>query len=131
MEINVGIYARVTNYENKTVIGKITELIDEQTYLLDTENEDTSGQYVIDKNDKHSKDIIKVLEKGDYVNGKKVIFTKNNFPKGNFKNNKNDVIFTDYNDEYGEWFGFENDEIETILTHEQFKANAYVLEKER
>ena len=79
---------------------------------------------------KHSKDIIDLIEVGDYVNGRKVIFTKNNFPKGYCKNNKNDFIFTDYNDEYGEWFGFKSDEIETVLTHEQFEANAYKIEKE-
>lgn len=119
MEINVGIYARVTNYENKTVIGKITELIDEQTYLLDTENEDTSGQYVIDKNDKHSKDIIDLIEVGDYVNGHKV----------DEVSVEQKALWLENRKYFNE--SINDKDIKSILTHEQFESNAYTIEKER
>ena len=38
---------------------------------------------------------------------------------------ENDFCYTDYSDEYGEWYGFREDEVKIILTHEQFEANAY------
>ena len=43
---------------------------------------------------------------------------------------ENDFCYTDYNDEYGEWYGFREDEIKTILTHEQYEANAYKMKGE-
>ena len=36
-----------------------------------------------------------------------------------------DVLYTEYNDEYGDWYGYAEDEIETIVTHEQFEAMQY------
>ena len=68
---------------------------------------------------KHSEDIIDLIEVGDYVNGRLVV-----------------SIMYDAEDRILgiETLGcllFENDEIRTILTKQQFESNAYKIEKER
>lgn len=40
-------------------------------------------------------------------------------------NDEDDFCYTDFSDEYGEWYGIGEDEVQSILTHEQFEANAY------
>ena len=66
---------------------------------------------------KHSKDIIDLIEVGDYVNGIEIveIYTS---ARDNLRHQgvmKKDINF----------------EITSILTHEQFESNAYKMEKER
>ena len=67
---------------------------------------------------KPSKDIIDLIEVGDYVNGYKVFQIINDIKGFGV------IVFED-NTSIHEW------QINTVLTHEQFEANAYVLEKER
>ena len=45
-------------------------------------------------------------------------------------NDEDDFCYTDYSDEYGEWYGFREDEVKTILTHEKYEANCYEVEGE-
>jgi hypothetical protein len=67
---------------------------------------------------KHSKDIIDLVEVGDYVNGREVT---------SFGYDHNDkVIYVNTIS----CLSFENEDIETVLTKEQFEANAYKIEKE-
>lgn len=73
---------------------------------------------------KSSPDIIDLIEVGDYVNGNKVYYLKGNIEKSEVAFEE-DVLYTEYNDEYGEWYGYEEDEIETIVTKEQFEGNEY------
>lgn len=66
---------------------------------------------------KHSKNIIDLIEVGDYVNGERVLC---------FRNNDCDYdIGTEYNDEFGEYFGFDLESIKSIVTKEQFANMEY------
>ncbi len=69
---------------------------------------------------KHSKNIIDLIERGDYVNGREVkhIAMFEGFP------NYPKLIFVDETHLIPD-DTCENDEIKTILTHEQFEQNSY------
>jgi hypothetical protein len=106
MEINVGEYVRT-----KCGIAKLNRIDNGYQYFLDSDiyDEDTLEntcvtyiKYIT----KHSKDIIDLIEVGDYVNGE---YT--------------DLFNLDYYKKHPE-------HIKSILTHEQFEANAYTIEKE-
>lgn len=64
--IKVGEYVRVTNYENKTAIGKVTE-VKEDSYIVDTQKKETSGEYGKCCEVKHSTNIIDLIEVNDIV----------------------------------------------------------------
>lgn len=65
---------------------------------------------------KHSKQLIDLVEVGDYVNGYKVIKLKDGFAKGTMEIvlSNNTIIYRHH-----------SEDIETILTKEQFEANCY------
>src|SRR5574344_927426 len=69
---------------------------------------------------KSSKDIIDLIEVGDYVNGSKVIDIR--IDEELEIGVESDNLIYHY---------IQNKEIKSILTHEQFEANAYKIEKER
>ena len=77
----------------------------------------------IDEITKHSKDIIDLIEVGDYVNGMEVekIWVE---PFGELAGMK--CIKYKCEENARNFFI-----VKSILTHEQFEANAYILEKER
>ena len=75
----------------------------------------------------HNKDITKLLEKGDFVNGRMVIALKGEKHLSEIRD-ENDVVYTDYLDDWGEWVGLNTSEIKTILTHEKYEMNCYRLE---
>ena len=62
---------------------------------------------------KASYSIIDILEKGDYINGLQVNKIVDGKP-----------IHEDYNDPFYS-FGWENDDIKTVITHEQMEQMAY------
>ena len=68
---------------------------------------------------KHSKNIIDLIEVGDYVNGYKVISIDTNTP-----NDCKECIELDRNNTY-EYQWISRNEIETILTKELYQANCY------
>lgn len=68
-----------------------------------------------------SPQIIDLIEVGDYVNGKKVqCFRKENCDY--------DIGFQ-YDDDWGQWYGIDFDDIKTIVTHEQMEAMQYRVEE--
>lgn len=70
---------------------------------------------------KHSKRIIDLIEVGDYVNGYKVL---------EIRRNDNRILIGVYKDtETVIYKTLTNENVKTILTHEQFKKNAYRLEE--
>ena len=70
---------------------------------------------------KRSKDIFDLIEVEDYVNGEKVIC---------FRNDDCDYdVGTEYNDDYGFYFGFNKKDIESIVTKEQFAKIEYKIKK--
>lgn len=78
---------------------------------------------------KHSFNLIDLIEVGDYVNGKRVSALKGEVNLSDV-NDEDDFCYTDFSDEYGEWYGIGEDEVQSILTHEQFEANAYKVKGE-
>ena len=113
--IEVGEYVRTKN-------GKIDKVINNNYYM---------SQYIecekgiVDKENiaKHSKEIIDLIEVGDYVNGYKVISIDTNAP-----NNCKECIELDRNNAY-EYQWISRNEIETILTKEQYMQNYYAVER--
>lgn len=69
---------------------------------------------------KHSKNIIDLIEEGDYVNGKRVFETENRI-----NDNGEKVVLTENYDEWTDDGVIANKDIEIILTKEQYLANCY------
>ena len=99
-------------------IGKVTK-IEEDKFLYENRTLITWVGNVI----KHSKNIIDLIEVGDYVNGYKVISIDTNAP-----NDCKECIELDRNNTY-EYQWISRNEIKTILTKEQYKANCYTVER--
>ena len=69
---------------------------------------------------KHSKNLIDLIEVGDYVNGWKVL------AKTKIKNNEMQVcILTCFEDEH--WITINNETLKTIVTKEQFRSLEYII----
>lgn len=119
MEINVGDYVRTKQYG----IKKICKISIEHYYFGESFPKGVNGCVLIKNANehitKHSKDIIDLIEVGDYVNGLKVYDVYS--PDGK------EVYWIKL---YGNPAPFKNDEIKSILTYEQFEANVYKIEKE-
>ena len=110
MEICIGDYVRTFN----GLIGKVVELTDSGNYAIRIYN---GAEYVVRaviKN--HSKNIIDLIEVGDYVNGKEVYI----------QDRKLAVELAEHMPPYEL---LENIEIETILTNELYNANCYTVER--
>jgi hypothetical protein len=128
MEINVGDYVRTKNKTfQPSQIAKIVGMEKDsgyknQYYITLDHNLIPDYEFHIYKEDidKSSENIIDLIQVGDYVNGSKVI-----------------DIRTDEELEIGVesdnliYHYIQNKDIKSILTHEQFEANAYKIEKER
>lgn len=113
-EIKVGEYVRTFN----GLIGKVVQVTDSGNYAIRIYN---GAEYVVRAViTKHSKNIIDLIECGDYVNGREVKHIAMfegfpDYPKLIFVDEKH-LIPDDT---------CENNEIKTILTHEQFEQNSY------
>ena len=110
MKLEIGMYVRDIKGRIDKIIGFKGAFIEFEKYLM--------GGY-IDENDfvKASYNIIDILEKGDYVNGDKIEYIDD--CKGAMRE-----FYYDYenpNDDVGHW----QEEIKTIITHEQMEQMAY------
>jgi hypothetical protein len=103
MEIKVGEYVR-------TKKGKIFKYGKGRAYL-GKDNEIVN----------HSKNIIDLIEEGDYVNEQKVLCLKKN------NDNCRDDIGTSYIEGIDIYLGYDESDIKTILTHEQYERTCYRL----
>lgn len=108
--MNVGEYVRTKD-------GKIFKW----TKYCTTSKEDYSEhtrKLLFDENEiKSSPQIIDLIEKGDYINGSWVNEIKDGKP-----------YHEDYNDPYYSYY-IENNDIKTIVTHEQMEAMQYKVEE--
>ena len=117
-DLKVGQYIRT-----KFGIKQIYEIDEHKTkwkYLYKLKKQD--GDECIDLGVLSSEDIVKasfniadIIEKGDYINGVWVNDIINGRP-----------IHEDYNDPYYS-FGWDNEDIKTIITHEQMEQMSYKL----
>ena len=120
-EIEIGEYVRTTNngikridtiFENKTV--------NKYGYEIGYDWDGKLYSYIKTTDIvKHSQNIIDLIEKGDFVNGVKVISLYDDiFSRGIELANRHRITFKD------EWA-----EIKTILTKEQYEKNSYKLKE--
>lgn len=122
MEIEVGEYVRLARNQG---INKIIEIEDDTKYVLDEMIVDEYGDmaWYIDKNKlkdeviKYSKNLIDLIEVGDYVNG---------FEVADFYLDVKTKERTYCSTVIG---NFSNKEIKSIVTKEQFKSVEYRLEE--
>ena len=131
MEIKEKEYIRyIPTNDWVVVIKKVTKIecrmLDNAYYLDDSKEEVYSSHF--DDIIKHSKDIIDLIEVGDYVNGCKVTGIC-----GTRWDDKDLHCYCDenWNKDKRCLLMIPAKDIKSVLTHEQFEANAYVLEKER
>lgn len=116
MEIEVGEYVRT---KENGIIGKI-EQIGVSLFWL----EDESAFKIQEKSYKHSKNIIDLIEVGDYVNGYKVIgVTLDPAPSGK-------CVDIDCDKPSYESYLFE-EQIYSIVTKEQFASIEYKVEEDK
>lgn len=73
-----------------------------------------------------SHNIIDLIEVGDYVNGERVIALKNDISERNIHmNSKGNSIFVDYDLANDWYYGIDDEDIKSIVTHEQMEQMAY------
>ena len=112
-DIQVGEYVR----SNLGSIGKVTR-IEDGRFLYENKELICFITSVV----KHSKNIIDLLEVGDYVNGYKIL------QKTKIKNGKIlACILTDNN--VSNWRTISNETLKNIVTHEQFNTIMYEVEE--
>ena len=111
-KIEVNEYVRFNNGE----IGKVIDIKENPSRIVYSEYGEIG---LISDIVKHSKQLIDLIEKDDYVNGYRVINVINEGPCPSGK-----CVDIDSSKESSECTLWEND-IQTILTHEQFEANCY------
>jgi hypothetical protein len=114
-------YVRI-NIDNRNCIGigKVSRIVNETIHVNMNNKYNLPVSFQIDKIVKHSKQLIDLIEVGDYVNGREVkhIAMFEGFP------DYPKLIFVDETHLIPD-DTCENDEIKTILTKEQFEANCY------
>lgn len=114
-EIEVNEYVRT----DKGEIAKVTSVAKETLGEIFGTNEIHIGfcntePYVYENIVKHNKQLIGVIECGDFVNGMEILHIEDN------------KLYVEWNNEFEEFTGFlENKDIKTIPTKEQFVANCY------
>ena len=129
MEIEVGDYVRNEDgyiWQIKKTKDLDNIFIDEDGKVKEIAGETVFGDDVIVEITKHSRDIIDLVEVGDYVNGHRVTESKyKQYDKYYF-------IDIDCNDIFFGWgIGvIPVDEIKSIVTHEQFSSIEYKVEEE-
>lgn len=131
MEIEVGEFVR-------TKSGYIAKLIkyleNTETYMFDEYiQEIQNNRYTcISKNElkkeivKHRKNLIDLIEEGDYVNGCEVITIYGYDEDGN---DKDELGIAETDNDIAYYIYLRKINIKTILTHEQFEKNAFRLEE--
>lgn len=122
METEVGEYVRLARNQG---INRIIE-IEDKRYILDTDIADEFGdntcvleEYQLkDEVLDHNKNIIYLVEVGDYVNGKEVIEVREQEGKI--------YLMTGYVPQ-----SYIKEDIKSIVTHEQFESIEYKVEEDR
>ena len=100
-------------HENKVILIKNNKVTNDFYYFED-------GEYIV----KHSKDIIDILECGDYVNGLRVFETENRI-----NDNGEKIVLAE---NYSEWTDdgiIANKDIQIIVTKEMMESISYKVER--
>ena len=127
--IETGEYARMKSGEILKITGTCYEIDDYKIYKTDR-----NYTIVEDEIKSHSKNIADVIEAGDFVNGEKVVAIFEVYPEvypGEVLVSKR--VLTEYRTaQYTgldlQYYLYEED-IKSVLTHEQYEQNCYRLEE--
>ena len=126
MKLEVGMYVRLNcNYE--LGIGKTIREIDEDNFIKTKFKDDFECSLPTYMITKASHNIIDLIEVGDYVNGSKVIdisIIGKDKEKWAWVEQMEDTD-NKYGDDY---VGYNNEQIKSIVTKEQFESMKYSLE---
>ena len=126
MKLEVGDYVRTKKGIAK-ILGRVNEPDNYYFKMLITDkyleiHDDT--EYIHDLDIiKSSKNIIDLIEEGDYVNGNKVI----RIETSSYPEDKNVNIIVCCGDD--DYYSYYNEDIKTILTKEQYENNCYKVEE--
>lgn len=119
MEIEVGDWIR----SKDGFIGKVQKIsydnMEKSNYYI-CEKDNVMASNYLENIAKHSKNIIDLIEVGDYVNGKEVIMDLQK-SKEWYKSKDDFITCKDYT--------FEEKEIKEVVTKEQFKSISYKVTK--
>ena len=119
-KIWAGEWVRVNNDNRNCIgIGKVKSLVNESVYVNMNNKYNLPVSFQIDKIVKHSKQLIDLIEVGDFVNGYRVENVINEEPCPSGK-----CVDIDSSKDSSECTLWEED-IKTILTKEQYMANCY------
>ena len=119
-KIEVGEYVRVNNDNRNCIgIGKATRLVNESVYVNMNNKYNLPVCFQINNIVKHSKQLIDLIEVGDFVNGYRVENVINERHCPSWK-----CVDIDSSKDSSECTLWEED-IQTILTKEQMEANCY------
>lgn len=116
-KIEVEEYVRFNNRE----IGKVIDIKENPSRIVYSEYGEIG---LISDIVKHSKQLIDLIEKDDYVNGSKVLAVMEDMETGELHL---EMTSNYTNEEIGDCTIYDKD-IKTILTKEQVEANQYVIE---
>ena len=117
MDIKVGEYVRINNDNRNCIgVGKATKILKDVIYVDMNNKYNLLVSFKIDNITKHSFNLVDLIEVEDYVNGQKVVEKKN-------PQKCNSILLSDGS-------RAEEQDVETILTHEQFEANCYKVSEE-
>lgn len=128
MIIRIGEYVRLRGQG----INKIIDIKEYGDLILDNDITDKDGDQccLISTQDadkeilNHSLYLKELIEEGDYVNGQRVLCLKKN------NDDCRDDIGTSYIDGIDIYLGYDEADIKTILTHEQYERNCYEVKEE-
>ena len=115
--LEVNDYVRI-NMDNRNCIGigRVSRIVNETIYVNMNNKYNLPVPFQIDKVVKHSKQLIDLIEVGDYVNGKYVKEIKG------YGNGKSILALIGIIEEQG---------IKTIVTHEQMQSIEYKVEENK
>lgn len=120
MEIEVGEYVRIDKSSRFLGIGKIIKIVGNTAYVKMYINLPISFLEEDIKKYKHSKNIIDLIEVGDYVNGRKIERI----------NDYGEHKRADFNLDFDDCDAVYNQDIKLILTKEQFASVEYKIMEE-
>ena len=132
MKLEVGDYVRTKEGIEKITCIENNFMGDKKKIFIATDNDEWRGAYnghlngFTNKNNiiiKSSKNIIDLIEEGDYVNGNKVI----RIETSSYPEDKNVKIIVCCGDD--DYYVYYNEDIKSILTKEQFESMAYEVEQ--
>lgn len=134
MSLEVGMYVRGKYYQYRGRIGKIIKNYNNELEIAykDGVLKTSTSSFIDDNFDIKGKQynasysIIDLIEVGDYVNGKRVVFIDEDYKVAV---DENDITTRDFEGRY-EFLRIKKEDIKSIVTKEKFENISYKVEEE-